>query len=152
MTTKKAGGKITGLLALTMEAQVALKIGHAVHVIGDYEVTKADGTKPVLGTVSVSNHNRRVSDAFSTSVNNAEVPGDVTVEARGFYVKTFKSAAAITAGSWVVIGADDANGMTRIRAYDPTAAPGAADTADEVIGIALMGVAAADLDIDVLVR
>lgn len=105
MVTKQAGGKITGLLALTMEAQEAIRVGDFVHITGDYEVEIADGTRPVLGHVSVSNHNRRVSDAFSTSVANPAVPGDVTVEARGYYVKTATAGGTIEAGTAVGVGA-----------------------------------------------
>lgn len=146
MTTKASGGKITGLLALTMEAQVALTTGQWVHVTGDYAVNLADGSRPVLGHVSVAN-TRRESDPNYTRYPVSEVPGDVTVEARGLYVKETAAAGVIAAGAWVVVAADN-----RVRAYDPTAAPGAADTADEIIGIALTGAAAAGDLIDVLVR
>lgn len=104
MVTKQAGGKITGLLALTMEAQEAIRVGQFVHITGDYEVEVADGSRPVLGHVSVSNHNRRISDAYSTSVANPEVPGAVTVEARGFYVKESEAGGSIEAGTEVGIG------------------------------------------------
>lgn len=148
MTTKKAGGKITGLLALTMEAQVALRVGELVHITGDYEVTRADGTRPVLGHISVSNHNRRISDAFSTSVDNPEVPGDVTVEARGLYVKDFVADGVIAAGTRVraVVAAD---GTSRVAAFD--AAVAGADVS-LVVGVALTGAAAAGERIDVLVN
>lgn len=133
MTTKAAGGKITGLLALTMEAQEATSLGDYVHIIGDYEVAIADGTKPVLGRVSVSNRKGRVSTAYSTSTANAIVPGDVTVEARGFYVTEEVASGVITAGDSVVVGATGQS----VAAYDSVGG----DTADQIIGIALMGAA-----------
>lgn len=104
MTTKTAKGKITGLLALTMEASVATDVGDPVQVSDDYEVEIADGTKPVLGFVSVSNKGR-ISTSMSTSVGNAVVPGAVTVEARGLMVRTIAAGAAIAAGVGVGIDA-----------------------------------------------
>jgi hypothetical protein len=133
MTTKTSGGKITGLLALTMEGQVALDVGDPVMVTGDYEVGLATGAKPTLGHVSVANVKRLGRDY---PVPN--VPGDVTVEARGFYVRTITvGAVAITAGASVGIGA-----LSTL-----VASAGGVDT----IGIALQG-GAPGTDIDVLVR
>lgn len=137
MTTKTAKGKITGLLALTMEAQVATDIGDPVHIVGDYEVEIADGTKPVLGFVSVSNK-QRISTSMSTSVGNAKVPGDVTVEARGLMVRTIPSGGAFAAGAEVGI---DING-------DLVAAGAGVAT----VGISLMAAAGAGEDVDVLVN
>jgi hypothetical protein len=108
MTTKGPGGQITGLLALTCEAQEALDKGDAVHLIGDYEVEAADVTKPVLGYVSVSNK-KRVSTVMGTSVGNANVPGDVTVEAPGFSVKRMELGATLAAGVLVGIGVGGPN-------------------------------------------
>lgn len=105
MTTKQSGGKITGLLALTMEAQESIDFNDPIHVIGDYEVEKADGTRPVLGYASVINRGR-VGNAFGTSVNNAVVPGDITVEARGLMVVEVEAGAPIEAGREVAVGAD----------------------------------------------
>lgn len=134
MTTKSAGAKITGLLALTFEASVALNVRDFVHVTGDYTVAKADGTKPVVGHVSVANKGRGSDGAYPVS----QVPGDVTVEARGLYVHTGIAGAAITAGVGVGIGAAN------------TIVPTGAGVAE--IGIALTGTTAAGQDIDVLVR
>lgn len=104
MVTKSSGGKITGLLALTVEAQEALEIGDFVHLVGDYEVEKADGTLPILGCVSVTNKGR-VSNVMGTSVGNAVVPGAVTVEARGLMVRTVVAGGTIAAGEAVGVGA-----------------------------------------------
>lgn len=139
MTTKAAGGKITGLLALTMEAQEALSVGDYVHVTGDYEVEIADGSKPVLGRVSVSNKTGRTNTAYTTAVGVARVPGDCTVEARGFYVVEETASGAISAGDAVAINASGA------VVTDP------GDNTLDVIGIALMGAADGGA-LDVLVR
>lgn len=133
MTTKAAGGKITGLLALTLEAQVALNVGDPVMVTGPYECGLADGTKPVVGFVSVANKMRQ---AGAYPVN--KVPGDVTVEARGYMVRSITSGGAITAGAPVGIGAGGAllavgAGVARI-------------------GIALMPAAGAGTKVDVLIN
>lgn len=100
MTTKLAGGKITGLLALTLEAQYAASIGDPVMVTGPYEVGLANGTKPLLGHVSVANKKRLGAD-----YPVANTPGDVTVEALGFYVNKCTSGQAITAGAAVRVTA-----------------------------------------------
>lgn len=105
MTTKTAGGKITGLLALTLEAQVALNVGDPVMVTGPYECGLADGTKPVVGFVSVANKMRQAGTG-NFPVN--KVPGDVTVEARGFMVRRMTSGGAFAAGASVGIGAGGA--------------------------------------------
>lgn len=104
MTTKATGGRITGLLALTCEAQDALDIGDCVQLVGDYEVEAADGTGTLLGVVSVSNK-KRVSTVMGTSVGNANVPGDVTVETPGFFVRQMRLGATLAAGARVGIGA-----------------------------------------------
>lgn len=135
MVTKNSGGKITGLLALTCEAQEALEIGDWVHVVGDYEVEKADGSTPVVGRISVTNKGR-VSSVMGTSVGNAVVPGAVTVEAIGYMVQTVEAGATIAAGEEVGIGA---GGVVPVGA-------GVAS-----IGVALTGGDEDDL-IDVLVR
>lgn len=109
MTTKNFGGKITGLLALTCEAQEALEVGDWVQLVGGadsgYEVEKADGTKPVLGKVSVSNK-KRISTVMGTSVGNANVPGDVTVEAPGFFVSLEEAAEDVFPGDQIAVTAD----------------------------------------------
>jgi hypothetical protein len=137
MTTKRSGGKITGLLALTMEAQVATDVGDFVQIVGDYEVGLANGTKPVLGHVSVSNK-KRVSNVMGTSVGNDKVPGDVTVEARGLYVKRVLAGGAFAAGVEVGVGA--ANTVVAAGANVAT------------IGISLMASTGSGDDVDILVR
>lgn len=127
MTTKASGGNITGLLALTMEAQEALNKGDAVHLVGDYEVEAADGTKPILGYVSVSNKRGRNSTVMGTSVGNAVVPGDVTVETPGFFVREMELGATVDAGDEVGIGVGGPNIVV----------PAGANVA--TIGIALTG-------------
>ena len=133
MTTKKAGGKITGHVALTCEAQVALNVGDWVHVTGPYEVALADGTKPIIGYVSVKNVKRIGASAFA-----AQTPGDVTVEALGFGVKKHKSGAAIAAGAAVGIGV----GSTLVTVGANVAK----------VGIALTAATGANQDIDVLLQ
>lgn len=106
MTTKTPGHKTTGLLAIPFEAQEALEVGQPVMVTDDYEVEKNDGTKPVIGTVSVPNK-KRTSSISGTSVGNANVPGDVTVEARGFFIDTTtETGSPFDAGVKVGFGAD----------------------------------------------
>ena len=136
MTTKASKGKITGHLALTCEAQVAMDVGDYVHVVGDYEVALADGSRPVLGKVSVANKGRQ-SNVMGTSVGNPVVPGDVTVEARGFNVDTITAAGAFGAGVEVGVGAA---GLV------------AAGAGVETIGISLMASTGAGDEVDVLVR
>lgn len=105
MTTTAAGGKITGLLALTCATDVALAVGDFVHLVGDYKVGLADGTKAVLGHVSVRNV-KRTSTATSTTFPVGDTPGgQVTVEARGLYVTTHNAGGTIAAGDKVGIGA-----------------------------------------------
>lgn len=97
MTTKLAGGKITGLLALTMEADYAAEVGDIVEVNGNFTVGLSAGVNPVLGRVSVANK-KRVGSTFPS----ANVPGDVTVEALGLYVdKVQAGVGGITAGAFV---------------------------------------------------
>jgi hypothetical protein len=134
MTTKAAGGKITGLIALTLEAQSALEVGDPVMVTGDYECDLADGSQPIVGIVSVRNVGRGANGAYPVAVT----PGDVTVEARGWLVVTKLSGGAITAGTGVGINATgdlvaDGTGVAHL-------------------GIALMGATGAGTKIDVLVN
>jgi hypothetical protein len=93
MTTKLAGGKITGLLALTCEAQYAAEIGDPVMVTGPYEVSLMDGSRPLLGHISVANKGR-VGGTFPAAIT----PGQCTVEALGFYVRRAAAGADIAAG------------------------------------------------------
>lgn len=132
MTTKLSGGRITGVVALTCQAQVATAVGDFVHVTGPYEVALADGTKPIIGYVSVKNSVR------VGPTRTAEVPGDVTVEARGWGVKKHNSGAAITAGAEVGI--------------DGTGALVAVGTGVAKVGIALMAATGAGQAIDVLIQ
>lgn len=132
MTTKAAGAKITGLLALTCEATEALNVKDPVHVTANYTVEKADGTKPVLGIVSVANKGRGADGAYPVS----KVPGDVTVEVPGFSVLRLVSGGAIDAGEEVGI---DVNGLLV-----------AAGAGVRTIGLSLTSTAGAGLDIDVL--
>lgn len=133
MTTKNEGGKITGLLALSMEAEVALDVGDPVMGSGDYECVLNDGTKRVIGHVSVANKE----PVRGVANRPAQVPGPVTVEARGLYVRTVLSGGAIAAGASVGYNATG----------DPVAvALGAASEC----GVALTGAAGAGEKIDVL--
>lgn len=132
MTTKAPGGKITGLLALTFEAQEALNVRDPVHIIGDYEVERADGTRPIPGHVSVANKGRD-GRTYPASI----VPGDCTVEARGFYVMRAVSAGAIEAGLRVAVNA--AGGYVE------------GDGILEEIGTALTGTDGAADEFDILV-
>lgn len=122
MATKVAGGRITGKVALTLEATVALEVNDPVQVTDDYTCEKADGTLPIVGIVSVANKVR------SGGVFPADqVPGDVTVEARGFAVVTLVAGAAITAGTSV--------------GYNATSDLVTVGAGVEKVGIALMTVA-----------
>lgn len=93
-----AGGKISGLLALTFETDVSLPKDTPVHVVDDYEVAAADGTKIVVGYVDVSNV-RRVGGSFPVY----ETPGVVTVEARGYAVRKLTAGGSVTAGDGVKV-------------------------------------------------
>ncbi len=137
MTTTAAGGKITGLLALTCKAAtgVSLVVGDWVEITAAYEVNKqTTGTKPILGVVTVGSV-KRVAGAYPV----ANPGGDVTVDVPGFMVRTVKSSAAITAGTRV--GIDQTNQKLKV-----------AGTAVANIGIALTAATAADQDVDVLVQ
>lgn len=137
MTTKKAGGRISGAINLTLEATVALAVGDPVHLTDDYTCVKADGSKPVVGHVVTANV-KRTSSATDGSYPVALTPGDVAVEARGFAVQVFTAgASAITAGTLVGWGALS------------TLVPAGGGVA--TIGIALMTVEAGE-KVDVLVQ
>lgn len=136
MTTTTAGGKITGLLALTCLTDVALAVGDFVHLVGNYKVALADGTKPVLGHVSVRNV-KRTSSPTSTSYPVAATPGgQVTVETPGFYVKTHVAGAGgVTAGTDVGIGAAGAllTAGAGVRTIGVALTTGAAGAAVDVL-------------------
>lgn len=135
MTTKTQGGRITGLLALSFEAEVALEVGDAVQGSGDYECVLADGTKPVIGICSVANKE----PVRGVATRPAQVPGDVTIEAIGFMVRSLVAGAAIAAG--VSVG------------YDATGAlVGVALGAANECGVALTSTTAAGQKLDVLFR
>ena len=136
MTTKLAGGKITGLLALTMEATVALDVGDLVHVNGDYTVTLADGTKPILGRCSVANKGATATP-MSRTVGTPVVPGDVTIEARGISVEEFVSDGVFAAG--VEVGTADGTTVVALGA------------GVQKIGISLLASTAAGESVDVLI-
>lgn len=136
MTTTAAGGRITGLLALTCIGSYGAAVGDFVHLSGDYTVALADGTKPVLGRVSVANV-KRLSTVTSSQFPVANPGGDVTVEVAGFYVTKMNSGGAITVGTAVGIGAGGA-----------LLAAGAGVS---TIGIALKGATGAGQAVDVLV-
>lgn len=116
MATKKAGGKITGHLALTFEATEALAEGDSIKITGTYTCAKADGTTPFFGTVSVPNVKR---DGATGAYPVAAVPGDVTVEARAFYVSTHLSAGALSAG--IRVGFNAAGKIAAVGAGVPDA-------------------------------
>jgi hypothetical protein len=142
MTTKIAGGAISYRIALTLEAQAALSIGDAVHITGNYECAKADGTKPIIGDVQKPNLGRGSTLGVGGNAGYypvAQVPGDVSVGARGWAVTTRKSSAAIAAG---VSCALLANGKVVID--------GTANSAH--YGVTLMAAGGADVDIDILVN
>jgi hypothetical protein len=136
MTTKRSGGRITGRLALTCEAATALQIGDYVHLVGDYTVGIADGSKPVLGHVSVRNV-KRTSTATTDSFPVGAPGEDVTVEARGFDVHIAVASAAIAAGA--PVGVSGTGALVAV-------APGAASQ----VGIALTAATAAGQRVDVL--
>lgn len=138
MATKRAGGRITGHIALTCEAAVALQVDDYVHLTGDYTVALADGTKPTLGYVSVRNVKRTSTATADTFPVGA--PGqDVTVEARGFSVQTKLSGGAIAAGAQV--GVSGTGALVSVALGHATA-----------IGIALTAATGAGEAVDVLIR
>lgn len=137
MTTKRYGGRITGRMALTCEAAVALNTGDYVMLTGDYTVGLADGTKSVLGYVSVKNVKRTVTATSDTFPVGA--PGQaVTVEARGFDVHVHTSGGAFAAGADVGVNATGA--LVAVAA-------GVAK-----VGIALVAATAAGQSVDVLMQ
>lgn len=135
MTTHRSGGKITGLLALTVDSTVALQVGDPVHIVGDYQVALADGTKRTLGTVGVRNV-KRVGRDYPVADTG---PGELTVEAHGLYVRTVTSAGAIAAGA--PVGLNGSGGYVAVAAGHISEC-----------GIALQPAAGAAVKIDVLFR
>lgn len=101
MTTKSTGNRITGLLALTFEADYAAVQGDHVFVSDDYTVSLCTGAERPIGYVSVANV-KRTGPAYPTP----DVPGDCTVEVPGFAVVQGVSSAAVAAGDAVGISAD----------------------------------------------
>jgi hypothetical protein len=137
MTTTAAGGKITGLLALTCDAAagVTLAVGDWVEITANYTVNKqTTGTKPLLGVVTVGNV-KRLGGAYPV----ANPGGQVTVDVPGFMVRTVKSAGAVTVG-------------TRVGIAQATQKLAAAGAGVANIGIALTSASAVDQDVDVLVQ
>lgn len=135
MATTAAGGKITGLLALTFQTDAELEVGDWVEVVDAYEVAKqTTGTKPLVGVVTVANKTR-VGNAYP----EGNPGGNVTVDVPGFMVRTVKSAGAVTAG-------------TRVGIAQASQKLAAAGTGVANIGIALTAATAADQDVDVLVQ
>lgn len=150
MTTKRSGGNITGLLALTVEQTEECEPWTAVHVTGDYEVEPADGTKPILGLVSVGAYGR-VGTGLGTSVGNPIVPGQITVEAIGLMVRRLTLGGTVAAGVEVGVNADNEI-VAFTTAYDGGGEdPITVTTSGAAVGLALMGGDDGD-DIDVLVR
>lgn len=137
MTTKRSGGRITGHLALTCEAAVALQIGDYVHLTGDYTVGLADGTKPVIGHVSVRNV-KRTSTATSNEFPVGAPGREVTVEARGFDVHVRTAGGAFAAGADVGVNA--------------TGALVAVGAGVAKVGVALIAATAAGQRVDVLMQ
>jgi len=109
MTTKLSGGTLPAFIGLTLEANVALAVGDPVMGgPGDFQCVKADGTKPVIGYVSKKNVTRGTfAGGNPGQYPVAQVPGDVTVEARAFFRKDFTVGVAFGVGADVGIGADN---------------------------------------------
>lgn len=140
MTNKNAGGRVTGLLALTCEAATALRVGDHVALTGPYTVGLADGTAPVLGRVSVASKKRVLGGELAgSSIVHGVAGAEVTVEVPGFAVHTHPAGAAITAGTPVGI-----NGSGALV--------GVAFGAVNRIGLALSATTAAGQSIDYLLQ
>ena len=137
MTTTSTKGRITGMFALTLAADVALAEGDPVHIDGPYHCTLSDGSKPVVGHVSVRSV-KRVVDAISSTFPVQNTTGSqVTVEARGLMVVTRLAGAAVAAG--VGVGFNNTGALV-------------ADGAGVAhYGVALTATTAAGQEIDVLV-
>jgi hypothetical protein len=107
MTTKASGGTIPAVIGLTLEANYAAAVGDPVMGgPGDFQVVKADGSKPVIGYVSKRNVGRGTfAGGNAGAYPVAVVPGDVTVESRGFARKDFTVAVVFAVGADVGINA-----------------------------------------------
>lgn len=136
MATTSTKGRITGAIALTMATDVALAEGDHVHLVGPYKVALADGTKTVIGTVSVISVKRVVTNTSSTFPVATTTGGQVTVDVYGYSVETRLCGAACTAGVDVGI------------AVDGTIKP--VNTGVKKIGVALTTTTAAGQEIDIL--
>lgn len=119
MTTKRNGGNITGLLALTVEQQEDIPSWAPCHLVGDYEVETADGSKPILGLVSVTAHGR-TNTGLSSTVGVPIVPGQITVEAIGLMVRRLELDGPVEAGR--IVGAS-ASGIVQQPSADTGVAP-----------------------------
>ena len=98
--TPGPGGRISGRIFLTCEAMSVLAVGAPVMIVGNYQVNLCDGTKPCIGFVEVANV-KRTGGVFPVGYS----PGTVTVEVRGWAVRTFVSGDAIAAGVIFGVGA-----------------------------------------------
>lgn len=108
MTTTTTKGRVTGALALTMATDQALNVGDFVHVIAPYKVALSDGTKPIIGTVTVRSV-KRVNTGTSASYPVATTTGgQITVDVKHFMVLTRTTTTAITAGQKVGVGSTGA--------------------------------------------
>lgn len=138
MTTTITGGVINGRIGLTMSCQTAANLGDPV--MGgptDYQCTAVDGTKPIIGVVTMPNV-RRGTGALAGTYPQPNVPGDVTVDLFAHAVHQFTSNATnFTAGQYVAV---DATGKVGLDTA-------AANT--QRVGIALNGSSAAGTVVDV---
>lgn len=100
MVTQTPGGRISGRIHLTFQTSAILVVGDPVHIVGDYVVAKADGTKPIVGFVEVANV-KRVAGNFPVGYT----PGIVTVEVRGWAVRVHTAGGTIVAGALYGVGA-----------------------------------------------
>src|SRR5882724_8807811 len=99
--TNTSGGKISGAIALTFEATVSLAVNDPVMVSGNYQVVKCDGSKPCVGYVDRANVVRT-----GGTFPSPQVPGTVTVEARGTSVRVITvGATPVVAGTAVGVNA-----------------------------------------------
>lgn len=141
MTTTISGGVISGRIALTMQCQYAAALGDAVSGgPSDYQCQQFNGTLPIVGTVTMPNV-RRGTGALAGTYPQPNVPGDVTVDAKGHSVHQYVSGAtAFAAGAAVGL-----NATMQVVPYT-----GAANT--QPLGVALNGSSASGTTVDVLVQ
>jgi hypothetical protein len=116
MTTKLSGELISCRVGLTLEANYAAQVGDLVQGgPGDFQVVKADGTKPVIGWVSKRNVGRgTLAGGNAGSYPVAVIPGDVTVEAFGHGRRDFLVAVAFGVGA--AVGANAAGNLAPVGA------------------------------------